>query len=304
MFPPPTEVRAKTPFPGRRPQGGAALIIAILVTALAAASAISLLSRTDHWIERLAGSRDKAQAYTMARAGLAYAQAILAADGRAGSLDTFTEDWARQLPPLRYEESEVAGRIEDMQGHFNLNNLRRSNGQLDPQALRAYRRLLALLGLADGLADNLAATLGGNEKTAGLTRPLDHPAQLRAIAGYSAENMRRLQDFVSVLPGQQAVNINTAPPEVLAAVQPGLSLGAARALAGQRLQQPFRDQGDFQNRLPEPNLPAPLLPLTGASRHFLIHVEVRTGRSRSRVDTLISRASERGPVHIYWQSLR
>lgn len=304
MFPLPTEVRAKMPFPGRRPQGGAALIIAILVTALAAASAIGLLSRTDHWIERLASSRDKAQAYTMARAGLAYAQAILAADGRAGALDTLDEDWARQLPPLRYEDSEVSGRIEDMQGHFNLNNLRRAGGEIDAPALRAYRRLLALLGLADGLADSLAAALGGSTTPAGNGRPLDHPAQLHAIAGYSAENLRRLQDFVSVLPGQQAVNVNTAPPEVLAAVQPGLSLGAARALAGQRRQQPFRDQGDFQNRLPAPNLPAPLLPLTGASRHFLVRVEVRTGHSRSRVATLISRASERGPVHTYWQSLR
>ncbi len=304
MCPPPTERRAKTPFLRRRPQGGAALIIAILVTALAATSAIALLSRTDQWIERLAGSRDKAQAYTMARAGLAYAQAILAADGRAGALDTLDEDWARQLPPLRYEDSEVAGRIEDVQGRFNLNNLRRSNGQIDPQPLLAYRRLLALLGLPDALADSLAAALGGAASEAGSGRPLEHPAQLAGIAGYDAANLRRLQDFVSVLPEAQAVNINTAAPEVLAAVQPGLSLGAARALAGQRRQQPFRDQGDFQNRLPAPNLPAPLLPLTGASRHFLIHVEVRTGRSRSRLDSLIRRASERGPVHIYWQSLR
>lgn len=285
-------------------QKGAALIMALLICALAAVAASTVLARTDQWIALLAGGRDKGQAYAMARAAVAYAQEILAVDSRSGALDTLSEDWARRLPPLRYEDTEVLGQIEDMQGRFNLNNLRRDSGQIDRQALAAYRRLLALLGMPDGLADNLAQRLAGEDPALAAGRPLDHPGQLLGIPGYSQEVWQRLRGFISVLPGQLAVNVNTASPELLAAVQPGLSLAAARVLAQQRLQQPFRDQGDFQNRLSTANLPAPLLPLSGASKYFLIHIEVRFGSSRSLIDTLIGRASERGPVRTFWQSLR
>jgi general secretion pathway protein K len=275
-------------------EAGAALVTALLVTSLAAAAATVLLGRIDRWIERVAAARDKAQAREFARAGVDYARAILAADARRSSADSLDEDWARSLPPLRHEGSEVAGRIEDMQGRLNLNNLRRADGGIDEPALAAYRRLLALCGLPE----ELAAALTGWE------RPLDHLANLARIEGYTPSVVERLRPFVAVLPGPQPVNVNTAPAQVLSALQPGLALAAAQALVRTRQGLPFRDAAEFRERLPAKNLPAPLLPVATASGHFLIHVLVQTGASRGRVSALVHRPAAGGRPRILWQSVQ
>lgn len=308
--------------PARQPQqAGAALVTAMLIVALAAATASLLLGRMEGWIDRVALSRDKAQAAELARAGVAYARAVLAADAAASAIDALDEDWARVLPPLRHESAEVSGRIDDAQGRFNLNNLRRDDGRIDEAALTAYRRLLAVLGLPDELADTLADWLdaddsaraagaeadyylaqGGPAGAAG--RPLEHLAGLGRVKGYTPRNVERLQAFVIALAGSQPVNLNTAPPELLSALQPGLGLAAARALAASRNAVHFRDADDFRKRLPADNLPAPLLPVATASQHFLINIEVGNGQARSRIASLVGRQSAGDASRILWQSIQ
>lgn len=306
----------------RRPQqSGAALITAILITALAASAAMLLLGRIDHWIERVALTRDKAQALELARAGVDYARLVLAADARLSPMDTLDEDWARQLPPMRHEASELSGHIEDLQGRFNLNNLRRSDGVIDEQAFAAYQRLLALLDLPEALADTLADWLDGDDspRAAGAestyyqglapalqsaNRPLDHLNNLLRIKGYTPRTLAQLAAFVAALPEQQAINVNTASAEVLAAIQPGLGLAAAKALVQTRQAMYFRDVADFQNRLPAKNLPAALLPIATASHYFLIHMQVDTGTSRSRVRALVNRTPDTTHPQILWLGMQ
>jgi general secretion pathway protein K len=308
----------KMPRFHRRPQqDGAALITAILVVALAASAAMLLLGRIDHWIERVALTRDKAQALELARAGIDYARVALATDARLSRVDTLDEDWAKVLPPVRGDDSEVTGYIEDLQGRFNLNTLRRNDGAIDPQALAAYQRLLGLLGLPEGLADSLADWLDADDSTraAGAesayynalnpplrcaNQPLEHFSNLLRIKGYSPRLMARLEPFAAVLPERQAVNLNTAPAEVLAAIQPGLGLAAAAALLRTRQGIYFRDLSDFQNRLPDKNLPPLLVAAGTSSRYFMIHMQVQTGNSRSRVRALTHRAADGGRPRILW----
>jgi general secretion pathway protein K len=299
---------------------GTAVISALLATTLAAAMAMMLLVKADRWIDRVAVSRDKGQAYELTRGGLDYARGILTADARLSSVDTLEEDWARILPPIRHEGGEISGRIDDLQGRFNLNNLRRESGVVDEQALAAYRRLLAALGLSDALADTLADWLDADDsrRAAGAERaeyhaqgrngPTNRPVELLSrvqdVNGYSATIIDRLEPYVSALPGQQAVNVNTAPPEVLHAIQPALGLSEARALALARRQTPFRSEPDFRNRLSATNAPSSLLPLTTASSWFVIHVEARAGRSRGLLAAMVERANGGGSTHIAWISLQ
>ena len=44
------------------------------------------------------------------------------------------------------------------------------------------------------------------------------------VPGFTPEMVARLRPFVTVLPTTTAVNMNTAPAEVIAAVVPGMSL--------------------------------------------------------------------------------
>lgn len=298
-----------SPPPNDR-QRGAAVIAALLVVALVAATMTTLLADIDAWIEEVTGARDKAQATEQARNAVAYARALLAADGASNAIDTLDEDWARQLPPLRHEGALIGGHIADLQGRFNLNNLRREDGRLDRQAFAAYRRLLAILGLPDRLAGELAAHLSGERDTeapaaaaTGAGRPLASLGELAGLPGYDAATRARLAEHVCVLAGVQPVNVNTASPAVLSALQPGLSPAAAASLAAGRRGLPFRDSADFRNRLGDPGLPGSLLPIAAASRHFLIEIAVDRDRARSRVASLVRRNPNGRLPEIVWQTL-
>lgn len=296
-----------SPRPNER-QRGAAVVAALLVVALVSATMATLLTDLDVWIDDVDSARDKAQATEQARNAVAYARALLAADGAGNAIDTLDEDWARELPPLRHEGARIGGRIVDLQGRFNLNNLRREDGRLDPQAFAAYRRLLAILGLPDKLANALAERLTGTREGASDDapaggRPLLAFGELQGLAGYDAGVLARLAGEVCVLAGSQPVNVNTAPAAVLSALQPGLSPAAAASLASGRRGLPFRDSGDFRNRLGDPGLPGSLLPIAAASRHFLIEIEVDRDRARSRVASLVRRNPNGKLPEIVWQTL-
>ncbi|WP_374343612.1 type II secretion system minor pseudopilin GspK [Azonexus sp.] len=319
MSPPPIDRSRKWPCRGRRPQRGAAVITALLVVALAATTAALLLGRLSAWTDHVAVARDKAQATELARAGIDYARALLAADAARSATDDLSEDWARELPTLHHESAEIGGRIRDAQGRFNLNNLRRDDGGVDEQALAAYRRLLAGAGLPGELADRLADWLDADDSrradgaeaadyapgaATGSGRPLDDFPGLLRVAGYTPAVVARLNELACVLPGRQPVNVNTAPAEVLSAIQPGLTLAAARELAAARRALPFRDVADFRQRIGDPGLPAALLPVAAASRHFLVDIEVHRGAARSRVASLVQRRTDGGSPRILWQNIQ
>lgn len=297
-----------SPRPNER-QRGAAVVAALLVVALVSATMATLLADLGAWIDDVDSARDKAQATEQARNAVAYARALLAADAAGSASDTLDEDWARELPPLRHDGARISGRIVDLQGRFNLNNLRREDGRLDLQAFAAYRRLLSILGLPDKLAGVLAERLTGTADGAAGDgapaggRPLVAIGELSELAGYDAGVLARLSGQVCVLAGSQPVNVNTATPAVLSALQPGLSPAAAASLAAGRRGLPFRDSGDFRNRLGDPGLPGSLLPIAAVSSHFLIEIEVDRDRARSRVASLVRRNANGRLPEIVWQTL-
>ena len=293
----------------------------MLIVALATAGAAFLLGRMDHWIKRIEIGRDKTQGRQLALAGIDFARAVLSTDARSSAADSLDEDWARRLPPLRQDDMELAGQIEDAQGRLNLNDLRRDDGSIDESALEAYRRLLSSLGLSPDLADPLADWLDADDSpraagaeantylAAGLPggapgRPLDHLANLHRIRGYTPEVIDRLHAFVSVLPGHPGINLNTAPPEVLAAIQPGLDTGLARTLAASRQAVPFRDVSDYRRRAGNDALPSPSLPVSVASRHFIVRVEVSGERTRSVAESLVQRYGDGSKTRLLWLSLQ
>lgn len=307
--------------PGPAGQGGSAIVTALLIVGLVASLSTNLLARMNDWIEELGIARDKAQATELAGNGIAYARQLLIADAAYSAIDSLDEDWARALPPLRHEGATVNGRISDIQGRFNLNNLRHASGAVDEQARDAYQRLLIALGLPVELADTLADWLdaddsrraGGAEAgdyaaagsdASGSGRPLTSVGELSRIRGYSPAVIARLQPHVCVLAGRQPINLNTASPEVLSAIQPGLSLSAARVLAAGRRGLPFRDSSDFRTRLADPGLPGSLLPVATSSKHFLIDIEVDRDLARSRVSALLQRSDDGSRPRILWQSIQ
>ena len=245
---------------GARPAGlphaqrGLALIIAMLDAALAAAVTVSLAAAQAQWTAQVANRRDKIQAQSVALAGVAWTRQILDADERTTTIDHPGEPWALPLPATPVENGSVEGRIVDAQSFLNANNLR--GGAHVAAERRRFERLFetqrlqpALLGV---LADQATPPLRMQEFAAARAMT---PA---ALAG--------LMRYVTALPADTPLNVNTASSEVLAA-----SIG---------------DEAMY----------------TVKSRYFLVDVNARQGDAIAQAHALIDRGGNTSS-RVVWQTV-
>jgi len=272
-------------------QRGTAVIIALLVLALAAAGAAAMLERQDLDARALQSQRDYEQARWMLRGGMQWARSILAEDARAGTTDHQRELWASGLPPTDVQLGSLAGAIRDEQGLFNLNNLS-SGGKRDPLQIAALGRLLGAIGLSPALADAIAARIDPK-------RPLADVGELAGVGGLGHDALARLRNFVTALPRPTAVNVNTAPAEVLAAVVEGLPLSEAQALARRLAVDPVRSTDDFVSRL-RPNLRLGAAGVAASSQFFVVQGRAKVGDADLRMEALLQRTGTGLPA-IVWQ---
>ena len=231
-----TRGRWKQPERGER---GVALLLALLTMVLLAVVVMEFTFSTQVDYRRAAMWLAGRRAALVADGGLTLAGEVLREDFSLGVTDSLSDLWARELPPIDTGAGMLAVRIEDEQGKLNLNTL--ATGSLSP-AGRRFQALLDGLGLDPGLASPLADWLDRNDNPgpgalaaekewyASATPPyeprngpLRSYAELALVRGFAPAVLARLRRFVTVIPETDSkVNANTAPPEVLAAMDPRL----------------------------------------------------------------------------------
>lgn len=300
---------------------GAALLLAMAIMAMAAVAATAMLVALSTWSRQSGLVADHVQAEELVTAGGDWARAMLFDDRRtSGDIDYAGEPWALRLPPIPFENGELVGRIEDQQGLFNLNNLVR-NGKLDVTQYARFQRLLAILGLPADLAGALADWLdadgvpqpaGGAEDAyyLGLSQPylaanapLTDLDELALVRGFDAGVRARLAPFVTALPGNTALNVNTAPAEVLAAVVDGLGLDAARTLVARRDGIFYRNNADFLSQLGT-GVTVPGPDIRVGSDYFLVTLRVTYGKTLARGQLLVARVDPAQWPHVVWRKIR
>ncbi len=134
-------------------QRGVAILTAMLVVALGTVIAVNLMWSASLDLRRTTSA-------LAADHGLMYLQGAEAWVGdilRQDQVDSIESDhlgepWAIELPPLPVDGGAISGRVEDLQGRFNLNNLVTPQGQEDEIARRQFERLLVSLELDPALA--------------------------------------------------------------------------------------------------------------------------------------------------------
>jgi general secretion pathway protein K len=227
----------------RDSQRGVAVVMALLVTALAVTLVTGIFWQQQIMVRGIEGQRLHLQHQLSARAGLDVARMLLQEAATHSNVTALDEAW--RLPLLQDTEQggRLAQQVADAQACFNLRNLIGAGG-VDLYQVTAFSRLLAALRLDGSLAYSIAAALAAGPEQLELQQLDD----LRGVPGMSEEALARLRDFVVILPVPTAINVNTAPPEVLTSVV-NFSLQEARALAEQRRQANFRGQSDFALRL-------------------------------------------------------
>jgi general secretion pathway protein K len=302
----------------RRRQRGVVVIVALLIVALAASTAAYMLQQQDVAARQLEAARDYEQARWVLRGGTHWARAVLAEDARNSGVDHGRELWASGLPATDIEQGRISGAIHDQQGLFNLNNLAR-DGKSSERDIAALKRLLAMLALrtdlAEAIADWIDADSTPNPRGAEDADYLRLPAPYRAanrpitalddllrVRGADEAVLARLRPFVTALPQRTQVNVNLAPPEVLAAVVEGLSLAEAQVLASNRSAAPFRDRDEFRARLPRQDLEARNDEISVNSQFFVVEGRAQVGKADLRIRALLQRNGAGLPA-IVWQRL-
>jgi len=176
------------------------------------------------------------QGYEIALGAEAWAADFLKKDMQDSKTDHLGETWARPLPPLPIDGGTVEGRLEDMQGRFNLNNLIHTDGTPNPEAVKQLERILAMLeiepnwatamadwidqdtqpGFPDGAEDTVYT--GQDPPHLAANMPVTRVSELMVLPGFGAQRFARLKPFVSALPVGTPLNVCTAPGIVLDAL--------------------------------------------------------------------------------------
>jgi general secretion pathway protein K len=296
---------------------GAAIIIAMIVAALAATVTIAIAAEQQRWLAGVAARRDQVQAQSLALAAVQWTRQILLEDGARGSVDYLGEPWALPLPPTPLENGSIEGRIVDAQGLMNVNDLAQTGAQGDNERAR-FARLFARAGLGQPALEALADWVGtdpqarpqgaldawyARQATPYLAAhaPMLRIGELAAVRGFDDAALARVMPYLAALPETTAVNVNTAPAAVLAALLqvPETNL---TGLVAERVTRPFASIADFRNRLPQGAVIDDERAFAVASSYFLVTVRARQGDTIAQARALLKRSQGAWPV-VVWQTI-
>jgi general secretion pathway protein K len=286
---------------------GAAIVMAMLLAALAATIAATLLWQQQRWAAEDERRRDQVQAQALAMAGVQWARQIVF-ENAPPSIVNLGQPWAFRLPSTPIENGSIGGFITDAQARINVNNLA-AGGPASDAARAELSRLFAQLGIPASLvnavgdwvdADNAITEGGGAEDAYYLAQsvpglaanaPMRRVAELLAVRGADPALVARLRPFVDALDAPTAINVNTAPAEVLSAAIGGLDPAGAASLVANRAARPFGSIADFRGRLPRSDLNLDETVLSVKSDWFVVSIEARQGDTLARGRALLKRAA-------------
>jgi len=250
---------------GKSDERGIALILALLVLALLVAIVLEFDAEARRELKEAAVFRDGLRATAASRAAAQAVRAVLKEDARKKQLlglkyDALTDPWATPMTNYPIGDGTLTGRIQDERGKLNLNVLGAPADAETRKALLArFRRLFELVQVDPFLVDAVADWVDVDEtpEPNGAERlyyesltppyrpangPLQSLAELHLVKGFTDEIVGRLAPYVTIYPitagsTESWINLNTADPLVIQALDLRITLDMAQTIAQAR---PFR----------------------------------------------------------------
>lgn len=313
--------------PSKSGNRGFVLVNALVLVAALAAVSVLLLSRSEAGRARLL-SGAAAEQVTLNLDGFeALATTILARDLNA--TDHKGEAWAEPVPPVDLERGQISGQIQDLQGRFNVNWL--ANPE-DILAQQAFDRLLQTLAVSPQAGTAIRSFLqpgGPSERTQWRTQdPALDPVggailsvdQLKAIPSLTSRSFDRLRPYITAIPGDALLNVNTVEREVLSAFLPQLPPAALSRILAARNTRPFPSSDAFmiavglgaaeeEGEAVEESEPDPTLlsadRISVATDWFHIEASTRVNDLTASRTTVLHRRGRPPVIEVHWrQTLR
>lgn len=247
----------------RRPRG-VALIIIVLLIAIGLIVAANLIESNQLAQARARNLTRELQARQYASGLEAWAKDILRRDLSAGGYDFSDDAWAQQMPPMEVPGGRLTGRMQELNGCLNINNLV-LNGQPDALTRSRFERLIDELRLSRDLVDALTdwvdpdtvPMVRGAEDSAyaamspsyrAANQPMLDLSELRLVRGVDQKVFDLLSPHLCALPTGAPINLNTATDVVWVAVVPGMTRAQAGNLS-ERGSARFRELGAIEQQL-------------------------------------------------------
>ena len=302
----------------RRRARGSAVVLAMVLAALAAVVAVTVLADQQRWARTVEHRRDQVQAQALAMAGVQWAREILDEDALA--LDTSIISASRGRCRCRRSRSRTARSADRSPTRRRASTSTRWARTASPRtrrrnASRGCSRTLggplpAIDAIADWIdADGIPRAAGAEDAyyaaqpAPGLAanQPLVRVGELADVKGVDGRRgSRPSAPFLAALPANAAVNVNTAPPEVLATIVDGLTGDSLAALVATRAQKPFTTIAEFRARLPQGTSLRGDDALVVRSEYFLVTIVARQGSTIATARALLHRGAGAWP-EIVWQ---
>jgi general secretion pathway protein K len=308
-----------------RRQRGVALITVLLVVAIATVVTAGMIARQHLSIRSSSNQLTARQAWHYALGGEALAQSLLARDlKQAGgnpnqSVDHLREAWARKIPPFEVDEGRISLQVEDLAGRFNLNSLV-VNQLPNKPAVDRFKNLLRHLQIDPLFAERLVDWLDEGQDSRGASgaednqylllqpayrtanQPLRDVSELRLLLELSERDYRRLLPYVSALPAQTKLNVNTASALVLSTLVENMSLQQAQELIQARGAQGYRTPADFMAQAQRAGVEITDSGLAINSSFFQARSEVQLGERKRVLISVLHREPD-GRVQVVQRDL-
>jgi general secretion pathway protein K len=279
---------------------GIALITAVLVVAIAAIIATSMMSRQNFDTQRTANIIHRDQAIAYALGAEYWAGVELGRDAEQNNFDHLKENWAYDLPPLPIDGGYVNGRLQDLQGRFNLNSV------LDPLQAERFARLCEAVNVdpdfipalqdwidvdtevrENGAEDESYTLLDPPYRTA--NRFLADTSELLLVRGVSVRDYNSLAFYISALPGNGDINVNTASARLLQSLTRDVTLPDAERIIGLRADSPYQETSDFVEDEAFAGKEISEEHLTVSSQYFLLTADVMLGDAPLTLQSVLYR---------------
>lgn len=300
---------------------GVALISALLVVALATVAAVKLASDLQLDMRRAANLITRDQAWEYLLGGEQFASYLI---DQAIKQDRLNE-LLGQESTLPVDGGFLSGRITDLQGRFNLNNLLGPEpGQTNDLGYEQLTQLLSRLGLkptfadairdwvdpdrdpfsGDGAEDNYYLGLEVPYRAA--NRAMESPSEIVLIRGFGEIEEKKRPDLlneITTLPPGSKINVNSASEAVLAAM--GFNQDSIAAITARRETDgagPFKSLDDLKALKQFETEELDTSGLSVTTEYFLLEARAQIGRTRLQLYSIIHR-EEKGAIKVIAHSL-
>ena len=236
-------------------QRGVALLTILLLVVSITVVAGAMLASQKIAIRRSGLLFDQNQLLQDINAGQQLAVTMIRAESKLNDTDSLKDVWAQPIPPYDLGAHRISLNVRDESSRFNINNLYH-DGAVDTVAVAVFQRLLTQLGLEPDIAlaavdwqdpDGQVYNDGGEESVVynalsnssqGLpNQPFVSVDELETVRGMNADAMAMLRPYLTAVPYYLPINVNTASPQVLAALMEGATVEQMQTLTKYREQQ-------------------------------------------------------------------